>query len=519
MALLAAFTASLALAQERVYRVVIDRENEPYEFVDERGQAQGYTAALLRAIGKAAGVRFEFVPLTWTEASAALDSGAADLISTIKVPERTALYEFSAAHSRFSHAIFRHRKAGGVVGLAALAGHRLGLQQPEEQQRLAERLHSPGWIEQNSFVLLALGGGLAGTLLLVLAWNRTLSRRVSAAMASQLESQERHRTMLETAMDGFWLADAHGRLLEVNATYCRMSGYSAQELLAMRIADLEADETAAHIRKVIAQGEDRFESRHRRKDGSVFDVEISAQYSPAAGGRFMVFVQDITERKLAQAAVQASLLEKVALLKEVHHRVKNNLQVIASLLRLEGRRSTVHDTQAVLADMQGRIHSMALLHEALYRSDRLAGVDLGGYLTQLANQAFRSLAMQSGAVRLDLEVTSVQVGMDLGLPCGLLVNELISNSLKHGFPDGRSGVVRVELLGLGDTTLLRLRVSDTGVGLPADFEARRGHSLGLQLACDLAEQIGGKLEIGPGPGAAMTVTFRADLSKPAETHA
>jgi PAS domain S-box-containing protein len=122
--------------------------------------------------------------------------------------------------------------------------------------------------------------------------------RVEAALR---ESDTRYRTILRTAMDGFWLVDMQGRLLEVNETYCRMSGYSAPELLALHILDLEADETAAatavHIQKIMALGEDRFESRHRRKDGSVFDVEISVQYQPAEGGYIVAFLRDISERK------------------------------------------------------------------------------------------------------------------------------------------------------------------------------------------------------------------------------
>jgi len=124
------------------------------------------------------------------------------------------------------------------------------------------------------------------------------------------ESELQHRTILRTAMDGFWLVDLQGRLLEVNDTYCRMSGYSEQELLGMRIPDLESQEvdsdTASHIQKIIAEGEDRFESRHRRKNGSVFNVEISVQYRAEEGGGFVAFLQDITERKRVEEALQLS---------------------------------------------------------------------------------------------------------------------------------------------------------------------------------------------------------------------
>jgi PAS domain S-box-containing protein len=223
---------------------------------------------------------------------------------------------------------------------------------------------------------------------------------------------------------------------------------------------------------------------------------------------------DITERKQAYDLIRESLREKEALLKEVHHRVKNNLQVITSLLRMEARRSEHPATKSVLDEMKSRILSMALLHESLYRSGTFASVDLGTYLKQLTNQSFRALAVRPGSVRLQLELASVQVEMDQALPCGLLVNELISNCLKHGFPGDRSGEVRVDLQLVDSGPQLRLRVSDTGVGLPADFESKRGKSLGLQLVSNLARQIDGQLEVGPGPGAVFEVIFTPKYSKP-----
>jgi two-component sensor histidine kinase len=150
---------------------------------------------------------------------------------------------------------------------------------------------------------------------------------------------------------------------------------------------------------------------------------------------------------------------------------------------------------------------MALLHEALYRSGTFASVDLGAYLKELATQSFRASVFRLGSVRLQLDLASAPVEMDQALPCGLLVNELVSNCLRHGFPDGRTGEVRLELHPVDGGPQLRLRVSDTGVGLPADFETKRGKSLGLQLVSDLAIQIDGRLEVGPGPGAVFDVTF------------
>ena len=256
------------------------------------------------------------------------------------------------------------------------------------------------------------------------------------------------------------------------------------------------------------------ELRVRSKDGT---YRIVLGYAASLGNSFegshLVLLHDITAQKEASDTLQSSLLEKTALLKEVHHRVKNNLQVINSLLRLESRRSTVAATKAVLTDMQGRIHSMALLHELLYREGMFAAVDLGAYIRQIATESFRTLTATPDAIQLRLELAPISVVMDQAAPCGLLVGELISNCLKHGFPDNRTGEVLIELQAVAGGPQCCLRVSDTGVGLPADFEARRKRSLGLELACGLAEQLGGELKIGPAPAAVFAVTFTPSNAK------
>lgn len=313
--------------------------------------------------------------------------------------------------------------------------------------------------------------------------------------------EKQHIAILKTAMDGFWLADAEGRLLEVNEAYCSMSGYTGAELLEMRISDLDANEepedTARRIATIIERGEARFESQQRRKDGSLFDVEVSVQYRPDHGGRFVTFLRDITERRRADMRVAASLREKEGLLKEIHHRVKNNLQIITSLLRLENGRTDNDATHQVLGDMQSRILAMAQLHETLYRSGQFGYVDLAQYLDNLTRQFIRAQGSQDGAVRLSLDLRSVRVDLDQAIPCGLIVSELLTNCLKHAFPAGGSGTVSVSLLPLSDGAV-RLSVADDGLGLPEDFELRRSRSLGLQLVRDLAHQLSGSLAVGPG---------------------
>jgi two-component sensor histidine kinase len=190
------------------------------------------------------------------------------------------------------------------------------------------------------------------------------------------------------------------------------------------------------------------------------------------------------------------------------------LQVVSSLLRLEAGRSAVADTKTVLQSMQGRIRAMAQLHESLYRSGTFASVDLGVYLGQVAAQAFKAQVWDGGKVRLKLDMGSVTVGMDQASCCGLLVNELVSNSLKHGLAAAADKASEISVSLQAQEAQLGhwcLSVSDKGSGLPEDFEARRQNSLGLQLVDDLSRQIGGSLRIrsAPGEGAAFSVTFKA----------
>jgi PAS domain S-box-containing protein len=250
----------------------------------------------------------------------------------------------------------------------------------------------------------------------------------------------------------------------------------------------------------------RYEFRVHLRDGTVGWLAGNSvpQREPDGSVLWHGLISDVTDRKQAEELVRESLREKEALLKEVHHRVKNNLQVITSLLRLEAGRSAENATRVVLKSMQSRIRAMALLHESLYRSGSFARVDLAGYLRQVATQLFRAQNSDAGSVRLGLDLKPAEVEIDQAIPCGLIVNELLTNALKHAFPGGRAGEVRVTLHAVAGGPV-RLCVSDDGVGLPADFEAKRGTSLGLQLVADLTRQIHGTVTLGPA--ATFTIVF------------
>ena len=363
------------------------------------------------------------------------------------------------------------------------------------------------------------GDGAAAGLLLVLT---DISARLQAEDALR-RSEARFRRIMESDLLGliFWASD--GRIAQANDAFLRMVGHSRAELqagqldwAAMTPPEYRALDEAA-LAEVALHGSCRpYEKEYLRRDGTRLPILIGSASFAEQPGEGVAFVLDISERRCADAAVQRLLLDKDALLKEVHHRVKNNLQIIHSLLRLEHQRQALPAVRQVLQAMQGRIQAMATLHDTLHHSGHVAALDLGAYLERLATQAWRALASGRGHVQLQLDLASVAVSLEQAVPCGLLVNELVSNSLQHGFADGRSGELRVWLQRLDGGTL-QLGVSDSGAGLPADFAARRSAGLGLQLVADLAGQIGGQLEIGPGPAAAFSLCFATTATALAAT--
>ena len=218
------------------------------------------------------------------------------------------------------------------------------------------------------------------------------------------------------------------------------------------------------------------------------------------------FIQDITESQRVEEQVRASLREKEAMLKEIHHRVKNNLQIVSSLLNLQSEKVSDALTLAALRESQNRVRSMALVHETLYCSGNLGRIDLAEYMSALCAHLFRSFGVDSSFIQLTLDVVNTSLDLERAIPLGLITNELVSNALKYAFPQGRSGVIRVVFEITADDSY-RLVVADDGIGLPESFDLNQLRSLGLQLTRDLVQQLSGNLTIEHAPGTAFHISF------------
>lgn len=216
--------------------------------------------------------------------------------------------------------------------------------------------------------------------------------------------------------------------------------------------------------------------------------------------------QEVVTRQRAEEEIKLSLKEKEVLLKEIHHRVKNNLQIITSLLNLQSAQIKDPDAVMLFRESQSRVRSMALIHEKLYQSKDLARIDFEGYLHDLMVYLFRSYAANADQIRIHVDANNMSLGIDTAIPCGLMISELVTNTLKYAFPNGRRGNLYVSV-GPEDAGHLTLLVKDDGVGFKEGFDWRQSDSLGLQLVSTLTSQLHGTIEVNGVGGTSFKITF------------
>jgi PAS domain S-box-containing protein len=349
-------------------------------------------------------------------------------------------------------------------------------------------------------------------------------------------SLELFRLAIEAAPTGMLMTDRTGAIRLVNAQIERLFGYAREELLGKtveilipeRFRSIHPDHRAgfADNRQSRPMGAGR-DLHALRRDGVEIPVEIGLNPLQTDDGDFVLSsVVDITERKRAEEEIRtvnaeleqrvrsrtselaSALAEREILLQEVHHRVKNNLQIISSLINLQIRKLEDPESRDALEECKTRVLAIALIHEKLYQSKDYSCVEFSEYARSLASNVFQTTDASLSRVNLQLAIDDVALAVDKAIPCGLVLNELVTNSLKHAFPDGRSGTIRVEFARV-EGGRFRLIVADDGVGLPNGFDIATSEWLGLQLVSTLSKQLDADLEVASGQGTSVQLTFQA----------
>ena len=352
--------------------------------------------------------------------------------------------------------------------------------------------------------------------------------RINAALQNEIARRKRMEVKLREAIKeaqdlynnapcGYHCLDKDGTFVAINNTALNFLGYTRDEVIQnLKFSDLITIESLATFQEAFSRLPEQswiydLEVQMVCKDGTLMPVILNARAIKDAAGQYVASrstIFDITERKQAEDQIKASLQEKEVLLKEIHHRVKNNFQIIASLLNLHS--GSIKDQQAleILKAGETRVISMALVHEQLYQSEDLGQINFAEYIQILAANLFDSYEVSSNAIALKINSEDIQLSVDVAIPCGLIVNELVLNSLKYAFPSDRKGEVYIKLY-KDDNNQLLLVVNDNGIGLPPNFDLQNTESLGLQIVVALLNQLLGTIVINRNIGTEFKITFPA----------
>jgi PAS domain S-box-containing protein len=344
-----------------------------------------------------------------------------------------------------------------------------------------------------------------------LAISRDITERKKAEDALK-NSEIKYRTIFENVQDIFYQIDKQGNIIEISPSIEQNSGYKPSELIGKpaEMFYLNPEDRKYLIKEIEEKGEVvDYELTLKTKSNNMLYVSTNAHFLFDSSKNPIGIegsLRDLTERKNIEIQLKQSLTEKEMLLKEIHHRVKNNLMIISSLLNLESRYIKDKASQDIFKESQNRARSMALIHERLYQSTDLKRIDFGDYISSLATELFHTYEANPGLIKLEINVENILLDINTAIPLGLIVNELITNSLKHAFPEGKKGEINVNFHPKDDH--YEFTVKDNGLGFPKHIDFQNTDSLGLQIVNSLIGQIDGDIELDRNNGTEFKINFK-----------
>ncbi|MFN7012752.1 MAG: PAS domain S-box protein, partial [Bacteroidia bacterium] len=346
--------------------------------------------------------------------------------------------------------------------------------------------------------------------------NKRLQKEIAERINAErklIENQQFTKSIIECSLDMICATNKEGKIIEFNEAASLCFGYTFDEIKNLSPRVLYADEKQFEYvhNQIYNKGNYSGEVINIRKNGSTFISYLSASLLLSPTGEVigsMGVSRDITESKNAEKQIKDALKEKEILLKEVHHRVKNNLQVISSILNLQSSYASDENTLNILRESQNRIKSMAFIHESLYQNKDFAQIKFSEYIVNLAHNLVQSYGLNYKLIDLKLEIDEVFLNLDDSIPCGLIINELVSNALKYAFSEKERGIIKIKVKNKGD--YLYLSVADNGKGLPNNFNIENTQTLGLQLVSSLCEQLDAELKLSSkqGKGTCFEIEFK-----------
>ena len=327
-------------------------------------------------------------------------------------------------------------------------------------------------------------------------------------------SEEKFRTLFEEDPDYNLLLGIDGTILEINKAVINLIGKSKKDLLGKNYSILKItppEDKVFHLENInkVLKGENvkPFESRFIDKNGNIHWIILHLTAVKDTNISYILAIgNDITNRKLAEQKINSSLKEKENLLKEIHHRVKNNMQIISSLLNLQTQYVDGKETVDVLKESQNRVKSMAMIHEKIYLSKDLTHINFVDYIQSLVSNLFYSYNIEKNRIKPVLDIDNVNLNMETAVPCGLIISELVSNSLKYAFPDKMKGKIYISLKSKEDK--YELVVCDNGIGIKKELDFYHLESLGLLLVKNLTEQIEGRIDVNLSHGTEFKISFK-----------